>query len=134
MFYCDPPYVPSSRGDSKAYAYEMTDEDHRELAHQLHNVKGKVAISGYQGALMDELYGDWQPIVEPSKHCHSIKQPRTEVLWVNYKVGEAELWQVQQTFLEQPLITQKFNCISLVTRPAGIEPAANRLEGGCSIH
>lgn len=103
LFYCDPPYVHSSRGDSKAYAYEMTDNDHRELAHLLHNVKGKVAISGYQGALMDELYSDWQPMTEVSKHCHSIKQPRTEVLWVNYSVKEADLWQVQQTFLEQPL-------------------------------
>ena len=103
LFYCDPPYVHSSRGDSKAYAYEMTDNDHRELARLLHNVKGKVAISGYQGTLMDELYKDWQPITEASKYCHSIKQPRTEVLWVNYEVGETELWQVQQTFLEQPL-------------------------------
>ncbi len=103
LFYCDPPYVHSSRGDSKAYAYEMTDNDHRELAHLLHNVKGKVAISGYSGALMDELYSDWQSITEDSKYCHSIKQPRTEVLWVNYEVGETELWQVQQTFLEQPL-------------------------------
>ncbi len=103
LFYCDPPYVHSSRGDSKAYAYEMTDDDHRELAHMLHSVKGKVAISGYSGELMDELYSDWRPITESSKYCHSIKQPRTEVLWVNYEVGETELWQVQQTFLEQPL-------------------------------
>jgi len=26
LFYCDPPYVHDSRGDSKAYGYEMTDE------------------------------------------------------------------------------------------------------------
>lgn len=29
LFYCDPPYPHDSRGDSKAYAYEMTDEEHR---------------------------------------------------------------------------------------------------------
>ncbi len=103
LFYCDPPYVHSSRGDSKAYAYEMTDKDHRELAHMLHNVKGKVAISGYEGTLMSELYHDWQAITEPSKNCHSIKQPRSEVLWVNYPIKEVELWEVQQTFLEQPM-------------------------------
>ena len=32
FFYCDPPYPHESRGDSKAYRYEMTDEGHKELA------------------------------------------------------------------------------------------------------
>jgi DNA adenine methylase len=103
LFYCDPPYVHSSRGDSKAYAYEMTDNEHQKLATVLHDVKGKVAISGYRGNLMEELYGDWYAIEASSKYCHSIKQPRTEVLWVNYKVEDASVWQAQQTFLELPL-------------------------------
>lgn len=29
LFYCDPPYVHSTRGDSKAYGYEMTDNQHQ---------------------------------------------------------------------------------------------------------
>lgn len=103
LFYCDPPYPHASRGDSKAYAYEMTDNEHRQLARILHHVKGKVAISGYSCDLMDELYSDWHSIVAPSKHSHSIKQLRTEVLWVNYEVEEASECQVQQTFLHQPL-------------------------------
>jgi DNA adenine methylase len=85
LFYCDPPYPHDSRGDSKAYAYEMTDEQHRELANVLHNVKGKVAVSGYHCSLMEELYGDWQFIEAPAKVCHSTKGVRTEVLWVNYE-------------------------------------------------
>lgn len=28
LFYCDPPYPHSSRGDSKAYQYELTDAEH----------------------------------------------------------------------------------------------------------
>lgn len=84
LFYCDPPYPHDSRGDSKAYAYEMTDDEHRRLAGVLHNVEGKVAISGYDCAIMNELYGDWRRILALSKYCHSIKKPRTEVLWVNY--------------------------------------------------
>ncbi len=99
LFYCDPPYPHDSRGDSKAYRYEMTDDQHRELAGVLHSIKGKVALSTYHCALIDELYGDWQFIEAPSKVVHSVKQNRTEVLVVNYdalhKVGDLEAWQNQ---------------------------------------
>ncbi len=84
LFYCDPPYPHESRGDSKAYAYEMTDDEHRKLSKVLHQVKGKVAISGYQCDLMQELYGDWQRVTAPAKHAHSVKELRTEILWANY--------------------------------------------------
>ncbi|AHJ28829.1 DNA adenine methylase [Nodularia spumigena CS-584] len=84
LFYCDPPYPHDSRGDSKAYAYEMTDDEHRQLAGVLRSVKGKVALSGYDCTLMQELYGDWNCIKAPQKQCHSIKELRQEVLWVNY--------------------------------------------------
>ena len=84
LFYCDPPYPHDSCGDSKAYAYEMTDDEHRQLARVLRSVKGKVALSSYDCPLMQELYGDWNCIKAPLKHCHSIKELRQEVLWVNY--------------------------------------------------
>lgn len=88
LFYCDPPYPHSSRGDSKAYAYEMTDDEHRALAKVLQGVQGKVALSGYDCELMNELYGDWTAIRAPEKYCHSIKELRQEVLWVNYDVKQ----------------------------------------------
>ena len=47
LFYCDPPYPHDSRSDQNAYAYEMTDAEHRTLATVLHKVKGKVALSSY---------------------------------------------------------------------------------------
>lgn len=84
LFYCDPPYPHESRGDVKAYEYEMTDSEHIELANVLKNAKGKVAISGYRCALMDELYKDWKCAEAPEKKCHSIKKMRTEALWMNY--------------------------------------------------
>ncbi|OUL19507.1 DNA adenine methylase [Nostoc sp. 106C] len=90
LFYCDPPYPHASRGDSQAYAYEMKDEAHRELSYVLHNIQGKVAISGYQCDLMAELYGDWKAIVAPTKACHSTKGLRTEVLWINYDIENVE--------------------------------------------
>lgn len=90
LFYCDPPYPHDSRGDSNAYQYEMSDEEHRALAAVLHQVQGKVAISSYHCDLMAELYHDWQAIEGPTKLVHSVKQPRTEVLWVNYEVSSLD--------------------------------------------
>lgn len=84
LFYCDPPYVHATRGDSKAYRFEMDDRAHCELAVVLHQVKGKVAISGYRCDLMDRLYGDWRRLDAPAKKCHSIKKLRMEALWMNY--------------------------------------------------
>lgn len=86
LFYCDPPYPHDSRGDSKAYRYELTDEEHIELNRLLSQVQGKVAISGYHGELMDELYQGWYVYEEQPKRAHSIKTERTEVLWANYDV------------------------------------------------
>ena len=48
LFYCDPPYVRSTRtsllhkgGDNDSgYAHEMSDNDHRALAAALHEIKG----------------------------------------------------------------------------------------------
>jgi DNA adenine methylase len=88
LFYCDPPYPHESRGDSKAYRYEMTDEEHIELAKMLHNVKGRVALSGYRCDLLDELYGNWNVYEASSKKVHSVKTERTEVLWTNYNLLE----------------------------------------------
>jgi DNA adenine methylase len=102
LFYCDPPYPHATRG-GKAYAYEMTDDQHRELAEVLHNVKGKVALSSYHGDLMSELFADWQFIEAPEKNIHSVKTLRREVLWVNYDPFEQKdnhkdktLWQTSE--------------------------------------
>jgi DNA adenine methylase len=84
LYYCDPPYPHESRGDSKAYGFEMTDEEHRQLAACLHTIRGSAAVSGYRCDLIDELYADWRVIEAPTKNCHSSKKPRTEALWANY--------------------------------------------------
>ena len=84
LFYCDPPYLHETRGDSKAYGFEMDEDAHRDLAAVLNKVRGKAAISGYRCDLMDELYEGWRRFDAPEKHCHSIKKPRQESLWMNY--------------------------------------------------
>jgi DNA adenine methylase len=84
LFYCDPPYVHSTRGDAKAYGYEMDDQGHRELAEVLRACAGKAAVSGYRCELMDGLYEGWNRVEAPAKTCHSIKKMRREALWMNY--------------------------------------------------
>lgn len=84
LFYCDPPYVHSTRGDSKAYRFEMTDKGHADLAALLNRIRGKAAVSGYRCDLMDTLYKGWRRVDAPAKVCHSIKKVRREALWMNY--------------------------------------------------
>jgi DNA adenine methylase len=86
LFYCDPPYVHGTRGDSNAYSFEMCDAEHRDLARALNAVKGKVAISNYDCELMDSLYlaPKWRKFVNKPKTNHATKGQRVEVLWTNY--------------------------------------------------
>ncbi|MDE1827641.1 MAG: DNA adenine methylase [Candidatus Micrarchaeota archaeon] len=88
LFYCDPPYVHSTRGDKNAYGAEMTDKDHIELAEVLNKVEGRVAISNYDCEIMNKLYPEpkWTKIVGPLKTIHSTKDTRREFLWINYKL------------------------------------------------
>lgn len=84
LFYCDPPYLHDTRGDSSAYGYEMLDSEHVDLSAALHRCMGKVAISGYRNDVMDRLYGGWTRFDAPAKQAHSIKKMRFECLWMNY--------------------------------------------------
>ncbi len=84
LFYCDPPYLHDTRGDSKAYGFEMREDEHVDLATVLNHCKGKVAISGYRNKLMDRLYKGWRRFDAAPKQAHSIKQIRQECLWMNY--------------------------------------------------
>ena len=86
LFYCDPPYVHVTRGDSKAYSNEMTDDQHKNLAEALNRAKGKVALSNYDCPLMDKLYTSkrWFKTISAPRTIHSTKGKRSEVLWTNY--------------------------------------------------
>jgi DNA adenine methylase len=84
FFYCDPPYVHDSRGDSKAYGYELTDAEHEALAGKLRGIKGRAAVSGYCSELYETLFKGWIRIDAPIKQTHSVKQPRQESLWINF--------------------------------------------------
>ena len=86
LFYCDPPYIHSTRGDSRSYSNEMNDTEHKELAKVLNSVEGLVAISNYDCDLMKSLYPEekWVKTTGPEKMIHSTKDIRVENLWTNY--------------------------------------------------
>jgi DNA adenine methylase len=89
LFYCDPPYIHSTRGDTKAYKFEMDNYDHKKLAEVLNAIEGFAAVSNYECDLMEELYPSrkWTKVYAPEKTIHSTKDIRQEVLWVNYDIN-----------------------------------------------
>lgn len=92
LFYCDPPYLHATRGDAKAYGFEMDESEHRMLAKVLNSCKGKVALSGYDHPLMLDLYpeGKWFKTLGAERTIHSTKGLRQEVLWTNYDPALAQ--------------------------------------------
>lgn len=98
LFYCDPPYVHRTRGDAKAYGFEMTDHEHEELARLLLKVRGRVAISGYTSSLYEDLYAGWTRLEAPTRMIHSSKGERTEVLWVNYELPAEVTPEIEETW------------------------------------
>lgn len=85
LYYIDPPYHYSTRNMKRgnaAYAHEMTDDDHRELAAVLRGVRGQVVVSGYGCEMYDvELYPDWRRVTFSSFADGAHK--REEVLWLS---------------------------------------------------
>lgn len=86
LFYCDPPYLHATRGDSKAYGFEMDESQHRDFADAVNKCQGKVAVSGYNHPIMDEIFDSrqWFKTLGAEKTIHSTKGTRQEVLWTNY--------------------------------------------------
>src|SRR5690606_37565269 len=85
LFYCDPPYLLSTRNGRVGYKYEMTLEEHRELAEVLNSVKGHVVLSGYASPEYDEWYVGWKRVEFGAVVCARLKRnddKRTEVLWI----------------------------------------------------
>lgn len=92
FFYCDPPYLHETRGDTKSYGFEMTEQEHQELALALNQCQGMVAVSGYDHPVMDDLFpkSKWQKILGPQKTIHSTKDTRQEILWINYSLPQSQ--------------------------------------------
>jgi DNA adenine methylase len=90
VFYCDPPYVPTTRkmDHRSRYQEEMGLEDHHALIDALLRMKGQAILSGYRNETVHgplEAAG-WQRIDTKVSLYASVQdktQKRTECLWLS---------------------------------------------------
>lgn len=86
LFYSDPPYPHESRTAKTDYRFEMTNEDHKNLAEAHNNCVGKVVVSGYDCDLMNELYPPekWFKKLGPKRMSNLGLKETREVVWCNF--------------------------------------------------
>lgn len=91
LFYLDPPYVIKSRADHgrRRYRHEMENDEHRQLADVLAQVKGMVILSGYQSPLYAELFPHWTKLTKSTTTKGNGQA--NEVLWINPACRDAQL-------------------------------------------
>jgi DNA adenine methylase len=90
LFYSDPPYPKGTRSKqhgARGYRYELSEQDHRDLAKHLQELKGMVLLSSYPSALYQELYEGWQ-LVQWTAQTNSTAN-RTECLWLSPNTVQA---------------------------------------------
>lgn len=86
LCYCDPPYLPDTRTSANDYKYEMSVEEHEELAKVLVGAPGYFAVSGYDHPLYDEWYRGWNKIAFKKRRVSMSQNnlKRQEMIWCNY--------------------------------------------------
>jgi DNA adenine methylase len=96
LFYLDPPYLPSTRTSSNNYLFDMTLEQHEQLAAAANKATGMVALSGYDHPVMNDLYpaggisSKWKKVAFNKKQLpmsRGKKRFRQECLWMNYDIN-----------------------------------------------
>jgi DNA adenine methylase len=100
LFYLDPPYPLDTRRNH-GYKYEMSDEDHRELADRLLSIEGMAILTTYPSPLYAVLERHGWRMLEFQRTCDAAgrirgsglqgdgvvkeKQQRTEIIWLSPK-------------------------------------------------
>ena len=104
VFYCDPPYIHSTRSSSDDYSVEQDDDFHHRLVSALLECKGAVVLSCYDHPAYQPLSDAGWVRHDFSTSAHSAgrvrgsglkgagsakaRVPRTETVWVNPKAVE----------------------------------------------
>lgn len=96
FLYLDPPYLPETRVSNNDYEFEMSEADHIEMLKLVKKSPAKILISGYSSPLYEKYLKGWnRKEIEVSLFCstkrdaNNEKPRRTEVLWYNYKLPDA---------------------------------------------
>jgi len=94
LFYCDPPYLHSTRTSADQYQHEMTEQQHLALLKTLAQVQGRLLLSGYPSALYDSFAlaqgWSWVDFDLPNHAAGGQRKRRmTERIWANYPLGTA---------------------------------------------
>lgn len=85
LVYCDPPYVTSSRRQSRPiYRCEMTDVQHRELLRTLQLIPPEVMmmVSGYYSAMYAQALRGWRTVTFQAMTRGG--RMATEYVWLNF--------------------------------------------------
>lgn len=94
LHFLDPPYVHSTRNIQRGnalYAFEMSDDNHREMVSIANKLEGMILICGYESELYDEILYDW--IKVRRKAFADGASERTECLWLkNIELSQLNLF------------------------------------------
>lgn len=86
--YLDPPYLKGTR-KNYLYRYEMADGEHEQLLSAVLKFKGKILLSGYDNEMYNSYLKGWNKASKETTAEKGLK--RTEVLWMNYQMGQMEI-------------------------------------------
>lgn len=88
LLYADPPYLAVTRTHKTTYGqYEITRDQHENLAYYCNQSKAKILISCYRSKEYDSWYKNWnkyEKVVANSSGQNKVKQKRTECLLTNF--------------------------------------------------
>lgn len=110
LIYCDPPYVRSSRKQSRRlYQFEYTDKQHKDLLDYLLALPCYVMISGYASDLYSQRLKDWHVFTFQAQTRSG--QPATEYVWMNYPqpIALHDYGHLGDNFRERERIKRKKN-------------------------
>ena len=81
LIYIDPPYLQRLR-KKNMYAFEFSDDKHKELLEVISKSKSKIILSGYENDLYDSALVDWN--TDKKETTVQMGLHRIEKIWMNF--------------------------------------------------
>lgn len=89
LMYLDPPYLRETRKSGRLYAFEMKDDQHREMLELIRKSKAKIILSGYPSNLYDQALAGWH--TDETIATTTSTSKATEKIWMNYEPPAEQL-------------------------------------------